>query len=132
MVMTTATQRLHALTATTVTTRMPARLTATTGLIGSPEASLSEPDRGSAAASADVASVLAFAVVASVAEAALDEDSMAAGSAVVSRRVAGSAATWVADFTVGAMASTVAVAVSMAAEGFTAEADFTVEAGTAN
>ena len=43
---------------------MPARLMATTGLIGSPEASLSEPDRGSVAASAVVvASVPASAVV---------------------------------------------------------------------
>jgi hypothetical protein len=64
MVPATVTLRQGALTATTATIRMPAHLTATMVPIGSPEASLSELDPGSVAASANVGtSGPAFAVV---------------------------------------------------------------------
>jgi hypothetical protein len=53
--------RLSARMAITAMPRMPAHLTGTTALAGSPEASSSAPARGSAAAIMDVASMVAAA-----------------------------------------------------------------------
>jgi hypothetical protein len=133
---------LCAPTATTVITRMTARLMATTGLIGFPAGSLSEPDPGSVAASADAGLIEDSTVAASVdaaligdstaagsVDAALIGDSTAVGSAVVSRRVVSSAATWAEASMAEATASTAAEeAASMAEEDFTAVAASTVEA----